>query len=163
VLAAFDAEIEIGSTRGLRVARVNEFYTGYRKTTLAPNELVLSIRIPKLKEDERAAFYKVGTRRAQAISKVVMAVRAQLAAKRVESISIGIGSVAPTVIRAPRTEDLLNGCILTGGLIKEAREEIAREVKPITDLRSTDRYRRWVTASLLSRFLEDLVTSPSKK
>ena len=162
VLAAFDARIEIESARGVRVVPFNEFYTGYRKTMLAPDELVLSIVVPKLKEGERAAFYKVGTRRAQAISKVVMSVRARVDENRVESIGIGIGSVAPTVIRAPRTEALLRGAVLTTGLIEQAREEIAGEVKPITDLRSTERYRRWVTGSLLSRFLEDVLLPSSQ-
>src|SRR5262249_36633067 len=150
-----DAEIEIASARGVRVVPLNEFYTGYRKTAMSPDELVLSIKIPKLKADERAAFYKVGTRRAQAISKVVIAMRGTIVGNRVESIAIGIGSVAPTVIRAPHTEALLQGAALTPALIKQAREEIASEVKPITDLRSTEKYRRWVTGSLLSRFLED--------
>src|SRR5215471_20906618 len=91
VLAAFDAELEIGSARGTRIIRFNEFYTGYRQTVLEPDELVLSIKIPKLKEGERAAFYKVGTRRAQAISKVVIAMRGTIVGNRVESIAIGIG------------------------------------------------------------------------
>jgi xanthine dehydrogenase iron-sulfur cluster and FAD-binding subunit A len=156
VLAAFDAEIEIGSARGVRIARFNEFYTGYRQTTLVPDELVLAIRIAKLREGERAAFYKVGTRRAQAISKVVMALRARIDGNRVDSIGIGIGSVAPTVIRAACTENLLNGSPLTAALIERARQEISLEVKPISDLRSTERYRRWVTGSLLGRFLEGL-------
>src|SRR5262249_33657599 len=163
VLAAFDAEIELGSARGIRVVQFNDFYTGDRKTAMAPDELVVSIRIPKLKTDERAAFYKVGTRRAQAISKVVMAVRAKIEGDAIESIGIGIGSVAPTVIRAHRTEALLQGAALTSALIKQAREGIASEVKPITDLRSTERYRRWVTGSLLSRFLQDLLASSSTR
>src|SRR5205085_10803510 len=106
VLAACDAELEIGSARGLRRVAFNAFYTGYRQTVLAADELLVAVRLPKLREGERDFFYKVGTRRAQAISKVVMAARAGVSGRVVTSIGIGIGSVAPTVIRAPQTEAL---------------------------------------------------------
>ncbi|HEU4387805.1 MAG TPA: xanthine dehydrogenase family protein subunit M, partial [Blastocatellia bacterium] len=136
VLAAFDAEIEIGSSRGTRRVGFNQFYTGYRRTVLKPDELVIAVRLPKLQPGERDFFYKVGTRRAQAISKVVMAARAKLAGERIESIQIGVGSVAPTVIRASQTEALLAGAVLARDAIDRACETIAREVTPITDVRS---------------------------
>lgn len=157
VLAAYDAEVEIGSTRGTRRVAFNEFYEGYRRTMLKTDELVLAIRIPKLVESERDFFWKVGTRRAQAISKTVMAARARMSDKTVETISIGIGSVAPTVIRVPETERLLTGATLTPSLIDDARRMIAREIAPITDLRSTERYRRTVTGNVLGKFLRQLI------
>ena len=157
VLAAYDAELEIGSSRGTRTVRFNEFYTGYRSTVLQSDELLLSVRIPKLREDERDFFWKVGTRRAQAISKTVLATRARMTGNVLEMISIGVGSVAPTVVRVTQTERLLNGSTLSGKLIEEARQMIAREISPITDLRSTEHYRRTVTANVLARFLKELV------
>lgn len=157
VLAAYDAEIEIGSLRGTRRVALNEFYTGYRSTNLQTDELVLAIRIPKLAQAERDFFWKVGTRRAQAISKTVMASRARLSGKTVETIAIGIGSVAPTVIRAPQTERFLTGAILTPSLIDDARRLIAGEIAPITDLRSTEHYRRTVTGNVLCKFLRQLI------
>ncbi len=156
VLAAYDAEIEIGSLRGTRRVAFNQFYAGYRRTVLEPDELVLAVRIPKLKKGERDFFWKVGTRRAQAISKTVMAAKAQIANGRIESISIGVGSVAPTVIRVPQTERLLASTTLTSDLVDRARQSIAREVAPITDLRSTEHYRRTVTGNVLARFLRKL-------
>jgi len=156
VLAAFDAEVEIGSVRGVRRVAFNQFYTGYRRTVLEADELVLAARIPKLKEDERDFFYKVGTRRAQAISKMVMAAKAKVAGQTIEAISIGIGSVAPTVMRATQTEQLLVSAPLTSALIAQARQLIAQEVAPITDLRSTEHYRRTVTGNVLAKFLRQL-------
>lgn len=156
VLAAYDAEVEIGSARGTRLIPFNEFYTGYRKTVLEPDELLLAIRIPKLKEGVRDFFWKVGTRRAQAISKTVLAAKAKVDDGRIVSIGIGLGSVAPTVIRARETERLLVGSALSPGLIEEARDTISREISPITDLRSTEHYRRTVTGNVLMKFLTPL-------
>jgi len=157
VLAAYDAEVELGSSRGTRRVPFNEFYAGYRRTMLQTDELVLAVRIPKLKEGERDFFWKVGTRRAQAISKTVLAARAAMSGETIEAISIGVGSVAPTVIRAPQTERLLTGAALTAALIEEARRTIAKEVAPITDLRSTEHYRRTVSGNVLVKFLRQLL------
>jgi CO/xanthine dehydrogenase FAD-binding subunit len=156
VLAAYDAEIEIGSLRGTRRMAFNEFYTSYRRTVLAPDELALAVRIPKLKDGERDFFWKVGTRRAQAISKTVLAAKAKTADGLIEAIRIGVGSVAPTVIRAPQTERLLTSAPLTPALIEQARATISQEVAPITDLRSTEHYRRTVTGNVLVKFLRQL-------
>lgn len=153
VLAAYDADIEIGSARGSRVVPFNEFYTGYRRTVLEPDELVLAVRIPKLKSGELDFFWKVGTRRAQAISKTVLAAKTRTTNSVIESIRIGVGSVAPTVIRASKTEHLLTGAKLTNDLIDQARRTISEEIAPITDLRSTEHYRRTVTGNVLAKFL----------
>ena len=156
VLAAYDAELEVGSSRGLRRVMFNTFYTGYRQTVLAADELLVAVRLPKLRTGERDFFSKVGTRRAQAISKVVMAARAVASERVIRSIRIAIGSVAPTVIRAPQTEALLAGQAITPDLIKRAQTMIAREVSPISDLRSTEHYRRTVTANVLAKCLRGL-------
>jgi CO/xanthine dehydrogenase FAD-binding subunit len=155
-LSAYDAEIEIGSLRGIRSAAFNQFYTGYRRTTLESDELAVAVKLPKLAEGECDFFWKVGTRRAQAISKTVMAAKAKMAGRAIESIAIAVGSVAPTVIRARQTEALLAGGSLTPELIEKARHLISEEVSPITDLRSTEHYRRTVTGNVLVKFLRQL-------
>ncbi len=159
VLAAYDAELEIGSRRGLRRLDFNQFYTGYRRTALEADELVVSVRVPKLKADERDFFCKVGTRRAQAISKTVMAVKAKTENEILEWIRVGVGSVAPTVVRAYKTESLLAGRAITADLVEQARQSISLEVSPITDLRSTEHYRRRVTGNVLARFLREVIDS----
>ncbi|HMG33837.1 MAG TPA: xanthine dehydrogenase family protein subunit M [Blastocatellia bacterium] len=156
VLIAYDAELEIGSAAGTRTVPINQFYTGYRKTVLKPNELLLAIQLPKLKPNERDFFWKVGTRRAQAISKTVLAAKASLSEHMIESIAIGVGSVAPTVIRARRTEELLSRVGIGRDLIAQARAEISKDISPITDLRSTEHYRRTVTGNVLVKFLREL-------
>lgn len=156
VFAAFDAEIEIGSARGVRRVGFNEFYLGYRKSVLRSDEILLAVYLPKLRPGEHSFFYKVGTRRAQAISKVVLSVRSTVVNGAVDSIGIGVGSVAATVIRARQTEGLLKGKRLTPELVEQARTEIAREISAISDLRSTEHYRRTVTGNLIARILKTL-------
>ena len=153
VLMAFDAEVEIGSIRGVRSVSFNNFYTGYRQTVMGPDEILLAARLRKLKQNERSFFFKVGTRRAQAISKVVMAVKVGTAGAEINSISIALGSVAPVVVRASRTESLLTNAILNPTIIEEARRTVSQEITPITDVRSTEQYRRTVTGNVLARVL----------
>ncbi|MCI0666309.1 MAG: xanthine dehydrogenase family protein subunit M [Acidobacteria bacterium] len=157
VLAAFDAEVEIGSIRGVRRIDLNRFYPGYRKTVMEPDEILLAVRSRKLKPNERAFFLKVGARRAQAISKIVMAVNARTTRHVIDSINIALGSVAPTVIRAVETESLLTNETLDATIIDRARRTISREVTPITDVRSTEHYRRTVTGNALAKILRRLM------
>lgn len=154
VLAVLDAVLEVGSAQATRKIAFNEFYTGYRKTELAPEELLLAIYLPKSAKTDWQYFRKVGTRQAQAISKIVLALRAQKTAEHeISSIKIAYGSVAPTVIRAPRTEALLNGKQPTEELIELAKQTVMQEVRPITDVRSTENYRRLVSGNILKRAL----------
>jgi xanthine dehydrogenase small subunit len=157
VLSAFDAEVEIGSNRGVRRVSFNNFYTGYRQTVMEPDEILLAVRLRKLKPNERSFFFKVGTRRAQAISKIVMAVKAETAGAEINSISIALGSVAPTVVRALQTEELLTNAILNATIIEQARRTVSQEVAPITDVRSTEQYRRTVSGNALARVLSRLM------
>lgn len=156
VLAAFDAELEIGSINSVRRVRFNDFYTGYRQTVLSKNEILLNILLPKQKQEEQSSFYKVGTRAAQAISKIVMAVRANVdSEKKINSIAIALGSVAPTVIRASQTEKLLKDSFINSKVIEEAKKQLSQEIKPIDDIRSTEHYRRVVTGNLIAKFLRE--------
>src|SRR5215510_10829193 len=157
VLAAFDAEVEIGSVRGVRKVGFNHFYTGYRQTVMEPDEILLAVRMRKLNSDERSFFFKVGTRRAQAISKIVMAVKVGTTGADINSISIALGSVAPTVIRAHQTESLMTNSTLDAAIIEQARKAISQEIAPITDVRSTEHYRRTVTGNALARVLAKLI------
>src|SRR5215813_15336733 len=156
-LSAFDAELEIGCIRGVRRVSFNDFYTGYRQTVMEPDEILLAVRLRKLKPNERSFFFKVGTRRAQAISKVVMAVKAGMTGAEINSISIALGSVAPVVIRGFQTESLLTNAILDATIIEQARRTVSQEITPITDVRSTEHYRRTVTGNVLVRALRRLM------
>jgi CO/xanthine dehydrogenase FAD-binding subunit len=143
VLAVAEATVVLRSADGERRVPFGSFYTGYRQTVMRPDELIAAVEVPPV--EGRQWFRKVGTRAAQAISKVVMA------AVRAPHPRIALGSVAPTVVRVPRTEALLAG----GGSLAEARSVLLEEIQPIDDLRSTAAYRRRVSANLLAQFWSD--------
>ena len=143
VLAAAGATVVLGSVRGTRRVAFTEFYTAYRRTVLGPGELITAVEIPAILG--RQWFRKVGTRAAQAISKVVMAA---VDAGPGTAPRIAIGSVAPTVVRLPRTE----AALASGASIAEAQRVLSDEIAPIDDVRSTAEYRRRVAANLLARF-----------
>ena len=143
VLSAADAIVVLRSLDGERRIPINSFYTGYRSTVMRPDELIVAIEIPRV--EGKQWFRKVGTRAAQAISKIVMA------AVRSKSPRIALGSVAPTVVRARMTEQAL----AEGATIDDAVEILGREISPIDDVRSTADYRRRVSQNLLRRFWAD--------
>jgi xanthine dehydrogenase small subunit len=140
VLAVADAVIVLASASGTRRVPFNSFYTGYRASVRTPDELIVSVEIPPVRGKQW--FRKVGTRAAQAISKIVMA------GVRDSTPRIALGSVAPTVVRLPETEAHL----ARGGSLDEAARILAAEIRPIDDLRSTAAYRRQVSLNLLGQF-----------
>jgi xanthine dehydrogenase small subunit len=140
VLAVAEANLVLVSAAEERRVPFHLFYTGYRKSVLRPDELIAAVEIPRV--EGRQWFRKVGTRAAQAISKVVMA------AVRSDRPRVSLGSVAPTVVRLPETE----AALASGAGIAEARRALDAEINPIDDLRSTAEYRRRVSGNLLEQF-----------
>ncbi len=140
VLAAAEATVVLRSVDGERRVAFDSFYTGYRRSVMRDDELIVALELARVSGHQW--FRKVGTRAAQAISKVVMA------AVRAPHPRVALGSVAPTVVRVPRTEALLAG----GGTLAEAQAVLIEEIQPIDDLRSTAAYRRRVSANLLAQF-----------
>ena len=156
VLLAMDADIEVGSHRGERAVAAAGFFPAYRRTALAPDELILRVRIP-LRAGRETRFRKVGTRRAQAISKVVMAVswRAHGPSAGWSDVRVALGSVAATPIRAAAAEAALEGARPTPEAADAAAGALAAELQPIDDVRSTADYRRMVAARILHRIVRD--------
>jgi len=156
VLLVADARIVVGGARGERSIPAGEFWVAYRRTALAPDELVLRIRIPLIGGRE-VRFRKVGTRRAQAISKVVMAVawRDVGGDGRWSDVRVALGSVAATPIRAPATERVLERARPTPETADRAAETLAAEIEPIDDVRSTADYRRTVAGRVLHRMIRE--------
>ena len=155
-LLAYDAEVEMISVRGKRRILYSNFHTGYKKNTLAPDELVLAIHLTRRFSKHRQYLRKVGTRRAQAISKVALAGTALLADGTMSEVRIGAASLAPFPTRLYRTEDTICGKAVDASLIKAACAALLAEVLPIDDIRSTAAYRRRVAANLLDEFLKEL-------
>jgi xanthine dehydrogenase small subunit len=143
ILMAAEATLVLASASGSRRIPVTEFFTGYRRTQMAPDELLYAVEIPPLPGP--AWFRKVGTRAANAISKVV------LAGVRHTPPRIAVGSVGPVAMRLPRTE----AALAAGAAPEDAAALLLSEIAPIDDLRSTARYRRLVVAGLLRQFWEE--------
>jgi xanthine dehydrogenase FAD-binding subunit len=153
-LYAFEASVRIASARGERTVPVADFVTGPGATRLAADEIVRSIRIPSWQP--RVAFWrKVGTRRANALTKVSVTGFADVTGGRLRRVRIALGAAAPTVLRLGEVERLLEQAEPgsdAGGLVGRARAAAAAAARPIGDQRSTAEYRREVAASLAAEF-----------
>ena len=143
VLAAMDAVVVLRSAAGERRVPLTGLYTGYRATVIRPDELITAVEVPAV--EGRQWFRKVGTRAAQAISKVVMC------AVRAPQPRVALGSVAATVVRLPQTEQAL----AAGASIEEAQRVLSAEIRPIDDVRSTAAYRLRVSANLLRQWWDE--------
>lgn len=155
-LLAMDAEIVLASVRGERVVPLGDFYTGLRRTTLAPDELLREIRVPAFQENQRGIFLKLGLRDAQAISVLNVAMVLTLEGEIVADARVALGCVAPTVIRAASAERFLRGKRLDVGTCGSAGEFATADAGPIDDLRGSAQYRRDTVRALVAHGLERL-------
>ena len=156
VLLALDAELVAGGLAGERSIPAAAFWPDYRVTAVNADELLIRIRIP-IVADRRQRFRKVGTRRAQAISKVVIALAwtEEPAQRAWHDVRLALGSVAATPIRARATETALEGAAPTAETADRATAALAAELEPIDDVRSTAAYRREVATRVLRRLVRD--------
>jgi N-methylhydantoinase B len=157
VLLAFDAELELASVRGRRRVPYREFCTGYRKTQLAPDELIVAARLPIIQSQARTAWRKVGTRRAQSISKVMGAAVIFRDGDVVTSARVALGAVADRPIRLTAVEQAVAGLPL-GRAAEAARAALRTAIQPIDDIRSTSLYRREVAENLVARFFSVILS-----
>ena len=149
-LLVYDAELELVSSRGTRRVSYDGFHTGYKQMNLAADELIARVHLPRRSTPWRQYYRKVGTRRAQAISKICLAVAADVGSDgSVNDIRIALGSVAPTVVRAHAAETSLRGTRIDDSSLQAATTALATDVSPIDDIRSTARYRARVAGALL--------------
>lgn len=151
VLLALDATLEVASVRGRRRVPYHAWCTGYRTTQLAPDELIVSATLPLPGRATRTTWRKVGTRRAQSISKVMGAAAIELDGDTVVSARIALGAVADRPIRIAAVEDAVRGQRLPAAA-DAARAALRGAIKPIDDVRSTAAYRVSVAENLVARF-----------
>ncbi len=151
VLLALDAELEVASVRGHRRVPYHAWCTGYRTTQLAADELIYCAHIPVPGPATRTAWRKIGTRRAQSISKVKGAAAITLADDVVTSARVALGAVAERPIRIAAVEAAVRGLRL-GDAADAARMAVRAAIRPIDDVRSTASYRREVAENLVARF-----------
>lgn len=140
-LLAMDAEVILESVNGRRSIPLIDFYTGVRKTQMHADEILVDIKFKLLTDNQRGTFFKLGLRRAQAISVVNAAVILTFIGNRIENASITLGSVAPTVIHAEETEVYLRGKSLDEKTIEHAALLARSAASPINDVRSSKDYR----------------------
>ncbi|HYO11858.1 MAG TPA: xanthine dehydrogenase family protein subunit M [Thermoanaerobaculia bacterium] len=156
VLLVLDAVVVVAGAQGLREIPYDAFHRGYRKTALEPGEIVARVRLPLLPEGSVQAFRKVGTREAQAISKVVVAMVGRISEGRIAELCLAAGSVAPTPVRLPAAESAVHGMAPGSEAADLAGREAAREVTPIDDVRSTTEYRRFALERVVRRMVLSL-------
>jgi CO/xanthine dehydrogenase FAD-binding subunit len=153
VLLALDAVVEMKSAaRGVRRVPMSELYTGYRQLDLAADELITAVYLPPAHPDDHTHYRKVGTRLAQAISKVVMGARIRIEGRRVTEARIAYGSVAATPIRVPAVEQALVGQPVDPAVA----QLVTGAITPLDDIRSTADYRLSVARRILEAYLESL-------
>jgi CO/xanthine dehydrogenase FAD-binding subunit len=152
-LLVYDAVLELVSARGSRRVAYDRFHLGYKHMDLAPDELIAAVRVTRRRGDWIHAWRKVGTRKAQAIAKVCLAVAVDAPGGTVRDVRIALGSVAPIVIRAAHAEAAIRGRALTAENIRACCSALGRDISPIDDIRSTAAYRERVAANLLGQFL----------
>lgn len=149
-LVAVDASIEVASADGTRSVPWGEFFTGVKQTSLRDDELVVAVRLPGALP-ARQEFGKVGIRNAMVISTVCAVVT------RGEdgTTTVGLGSVAPTPIRATMAEEMISSITRPSQAdLSEFQRLVSEEARPITDHRSTEEYRRHAAGVLCRRLLE---------
>lgn len=144
---ALDARFELRSWQGVRTVAASDFWQGYKKTALRADELLTAVIVPPLAEGATLRYRKVGTRLAQAISKVVMALRVDVAGGRVSAARVAFGSVGPVPARAAAVEAALVGAPLDDAHVDTAVAKL--DIAPIDDIRSTADYRNAVARNIL--------------
>jgi len=156
-LVALEALVTIAGPAGRRQMPLTEFFVGPRKTILNHDELLVDIVIPKKNLGKPAEFLKFGLRKGQALALVNVAASLWVdwGKQAFREPRIGLGAVAPTVIRAPAAEAYLEGRKIKPEAMAEAGRIAAGEAKPISDFRASADYRRDLIAVLTRRALEN--------
>jgi CO/xanthine dehydrogenase FAD-binding subunit len=155
-LLVYEAEVTLISAGGERRVAYANFHSGYKKTALAGDELILEISLPRRFTGYFSHARKVGARKAQAISKVCIAGLGQISNGTIRDVRLALGSVAPVPLRLHETEQAIKGKLLDSSLIEVARKCAMKEIRPIDDIRSNARYRAAVAGNLVAEFLTRL-------
>ncbi len=144
-LLVYNAKLVITSSNGDRVVDLKDFFRGPKKTILAPNELLTWIILPHPPKNHGSCFIKV-SRTAMDLAKASVAVKIVVSRDNiVEDIAVALGSVAPKPVRAASVEEALRGKVFSRGLVEEASRLVVEDISPITDIRSTAEYRRYIS------------------
>lgn len=154
-LLALGASVQVESVAyGLRKLPLESFFLGPNKTALRPGELLTAVEFTVPGATARGAFFKFGLRRSMAISLVSLAVLLRVDGGTIGEARVALGAVAPTPVRARETEEFLRGKAVTHEVVEEAARRVGSEIWPISDVRASREYRRYLAGILLKRALE---------
>ena len=155
LLIALGAQVVLMAWRGGRMVHrhvaLEDYYLGYRKTVLAPDELLCWIVVPHPEPQEHLHCFKVSKRVEDDISSVCLVLNMRMDAQRVSEVRLGVGGVAATPVRALRTEAVLRGQSFNADTLSKAQDMLSREFNPISDMRASADYRRLLLRNLLKR------------
>ncbi len=152
LLIALDTRIVLASTRGARSLALEDFYTGYRQTALAADEVVVRLDVPLPAPDEFLRAYKISKRYDDDISAVCLAIRMHRQGQTVTGVRIGAGGVAATPARARLAEAAIEGQGWSEAAAEAAANALRTQFQPISDMRASAAYRREVLGNLMRRF-----------
>jgi xanthine dehydrogenase small subunit len=155
LLFVLEAQVELAGLSPFRRVNLNDFYTGYRKTVMRPDEIIRRIMIPRPAEDEIVRVYKVSKRRDLDISTFMAAIWMRLDRDVIEDVRIAYGGVAAVILRLPKTEAALRGQTLREELFEDAGQIAQAEITPISDVRGGREYRLQLAANILLKFFHD--------
>ena len=157
LLYVLEANVQIDSTRGRRSLPIAELYRGYKELALAADELVAGVAVPLPRAGEAVRLLKVSRRRDLDISTFTAALWLRRSRpERIDAARIALGGVGPTVVRAPGAETLLAGAPFELASFRAAGESAAAEIRPISDVRGSEAYRRLLARNALVRFFHEL-------
>jgi CO/xanthine dehydrogenase FAD-binding subunit len=155
-LLVLEAKGKLAFSEGEKIEPFASFFQGPGKSSIGSKGLLTEIEVPYPAQGSRGVYLKHAVRGAMDIAMVGVAVLVtpDAAKSNLQDARIGLGAVAPTPIRATKTEAMLRGKPLTAALVKEAAATAASESSPIDDQRSSGEYRRWIVEALTRRGLE---------
>jgi len=150
-LIAMDAKLRLVSAKGERVVAIQDFFVGPGETVLKADELLTEIQIPAVKG--KAVFQKLGKRKAQACSIVIVGVRLEMDGKVCKAARIALGSMAPTPLRCVKAEEMLVGKAVDAALVAQCAAAAVGASSPIDDVRATAWYRQKAGTALVAQAL----------
>ena len=155
-LLALDALIEIESAKDKREVKLKDFFLGPGKTVLHDDEMIVGIEFEQSAINKNGYFIKLGQRKAMAISIATVCVNLEVRQNKITQIRVAAGSVAPMPIRLTGVEEFLKNKEISNKLVEEAVDRVREEVGPISDIRASEEYRRYISGILFKRALKKL-------
>ena len=156
-LIVLDADFIVSGVDGDKLVKAGDFFLGPKKTILKEKELLTEIRIPVGKSTGLSGFRMIGKRNGQAISQVNTAVWVDLRNGIIKEIRMAAGAVAPVPLRLVKTEQAVTGLNLDNDTVTILKHTAENEIKPISDVRATDDYRRMLVGAMLEEMLGEIM------